>query len=114
MLHSSSESAFARMRRIFGKPALLSGSLAYALYVLLQIDQYHGNVWRTVLNVAAGIVPCALAGCILALVLVTLSSVLTVRTSGTRGIVVKIVKASAVLGVVVALVVALDHLSRPG
>jgi len=114
MLQSGSETAFARIRRIYGKPALLSGSLAYALYALVQIDQFHGSVSRTALNVAVGVIPCAIIGCVLAPVLVSLSSILMVRTSGARGIVMKTVKTSAVLGTIVALVVLLDHVGRAG
>jgi hypothetical protein len=114
MLHSTSESAFARVRRIYGKPALLSGSVAYAVYGLVQIDRYHGSLSHTALNVAAGIVPCALAGCLLALALVPLSLALRARPTSGRGLAVKAVKVSAVLGVVAALVVIVDHLGRAG
>ena len=110
MLRPISDSAFARIRRIYGKPALLSGSFAYAVYVLAQIDQFHGSISRTALNVVAGVIPCAVAGCALAPALVPLMSVLSVPSRGGRGLAVKAVKALALFGIVAALAVALDHL----
>jgi|GEM_PF-4584165 len=103
---------FARARRIFGKPAFLSGSFVYGVYALVLVDHVHGSIARTALDLAAGLVPCALAGCLLALVLVPLMAILTTPTRGARGIVAKTLKASAVLGIVAALVVVLDHLGR--
>ncbi len=110
MLPSTSESAFARLRRVYGKPALLSAGFAYGLYVLVEIDRFHGSVPHTMRGIVAGLVPCALAGCLIATAFVPLTAVLTSRARGPRGLVRATIAAAGMVGVVAALLVGLDHL----